>query len=129
MKAKNLSPQAPRNTIFSGDRSHEVAALQLVTRDFFRSSYLDGFQVNKRNCRGRLSSEKHFSLSERQKHFFRHPAPGHIADISSLAAWPFWPVAERPCKLRSDEASMLLPPCGFMFAVMTAPFGSLKLTS
>jgi hypothetical protein len=43
-----------------------------------------------------MSSEKHFSLPERQKYF---PAP------------------------------VFLPSCGGFMFVMTAPFGSLKLTS
>jgi hypothetical protein len=53
----------------------------------------------------------------------------HTADTSVLAAArPFWPVAERPHKPRSDGPAILLPRWGFMF-LMTTPFGSLKLTS
>jgi hypothetical protein len=75
-----------------------------------------------------MSSEKHSSLRERRK-YFPASSPHHTADTSFLAAArPFSPVAERLHELRSDGASMLIPPFGFMF-IIAAPFGSLKLAS
>src|ERR1019366_3434772 len=70
-----------------------------------------------------MSSEKHFSLPERQK-YFPASSPLHTADTSSLARFPFSPLPERPRKPRSDGAPLFLPSCGGFMFVMTAPFGS-----
>jgi hypothetical protein len=74
-----------------------------------------------------MSSEKHFSLSERQK-YFPASSPTTLLTLFLAAARSFNPVAERLHKLQGDGASMLAPPFGFMF-LMTALFGSLKLAS